>query len=62
MSQQTVLRYKQLTAMLNVSRSTLARWIATGGFPKPIALSTHAVGFLSSDVSAWLDSRKSANA
>lgn len=53
-----VLRRKQVAAMLNVSLATLWRWGQTGGFPRPVQLGARSVGFLRSDVEAWLASRE----
>lgn len=58
MHNQTILRYKQLTQRLKLSRSTIHRLLARQAFPSPIALSLHAVGFLESDIDAWVASRE----
>lgn len=54
-----VLRRKQVAAMLNISLSTLLRWQAQG-FPRPVPLGppgTRSVGYLRSDVEAWVSNR-----
>jgi prophage regulatory protein len=58
MQNQTILRYKHLTQRLKLSRSTIHRLLARQAFPNPIVLSSHAVGFLESDIDAWVASRE----
>lgn len=53
-----VWRPKHVAALLGVSRVTLSRWRKTPGFPKPVQLGPRCVGFLRSDVEAWLASRE----
>lgn len=53
-----VWRSKQVATLLNISRATLARWRKTRGFPQPVQLGPRSVGFLRSDVEAWLASRE----
>lgn len=40
-----------------LSRSSVYAGIAAGTFPKPIKLSARAVGFLSTEIDAWIASR-----
>jgi prophage regulatory protein len=42
---------------IGVSRSTLYLWIASGSFPAPISLGGRAVGWLDSEIDAWLADR-----
>ena len=53
-----VLRPKNVAALLDVSRSTFERWRKTRGFPQPVQLGPRSVGFLRSDIEAWLASRE----
>lgn len=53
-----VWRPKHVAVLLNISRATLARWRKTRGFPQPVQLGPRSVGFLRSDVEAWLASRE----
>jgi prophage regulatory protein len=41
------------------NRVTLARWIATQGFPKPLRLGPNSLAWLKSEVEAWLAVRAS---
>ena len=52
-----ILRRKQVEKRVGLSRSTIYAKIAAGEFPAPIALSTRAVGWLESDIIAWIESR-----
>ncbi|RMA61643.1 AlpA family transcriptional regulator [Acidovorax sp. 100] len=55
-----VWRPKQVAVLLDISRATLSRWRKTPGFPQPVQLGPRCVGFLRSDIDAWLASRKGA--
>lgn len=46
--------------MLGITRSSLSRWRAEGEFPKPIRIGPNRVGWRSSTISDWLDSRPEA--
>lgn len=52
-----ILRRKQVEARLGLSRSFLYSAMAAQTFPRPVQLSRHAVGWLESDINAWLDAR-----
>ena len=54
---QVVLRFSKAKERVGLSRSTIYLKIARGEFPKPISLSTRAVGFLESEIESWLESR-----
>ncbi|MGJ3701724.1 helix-turn-helix transcriptional regulator [Variovorax sp. AFSI2.2] len=60
MQQHTILRFKDLVTQLRLSRSTIYRLIASpsSGFPNSIELSAHSVGFLKSEVDAWIEQRR----
>lgn len=63
MTPETILRFNQLCAMLSIHRSTAYRLLAADPtFPRPIALSARTVGFLRSEVDAWLEQRRQATA
>lgn len=56
-----ILRIKQTKERTGLSRSTLYNLIKEGKFPAPIPLGARAVGWLSSDVDAWIESRVKAS-
>jgi prophage regulatory protein len=56
----TILRRPQVERRTGLSRSTLYLYIQDGHFPRPLRLGPRAVGWLESDVSAWIAGRRSA--
>ena len=54
---QTFLRFQPVQNMTGLPRSTIYRLISQGKFPKPIKLTARSVGFLASDIDAWIKSR-----
>lgn len=52
-----ILRLNEVKARVGLSTSTLYAWIANGTFPKSINLGNRSVGWLESDISAWIKSR-----
>lgn len=52
-----ILRLKPVTARVGLAKSTLYKLIANDNFPKPIKLGARAVGWLESDIDAWLELR-----
>lgn len=61
----SILRRKRVEARVGLTRSTIYQRIKDGTFPKPVNLGARAVGWLESEVDAWLAaqierSRKSA--
>jgi prophage regulatory protein len=61
MSQQTIIRLPQAIARTGLSRSSLYAFVKAGKFPPPISLGARAVGFLSSEIDAWIDARTKAS-
>lgn len=55
-----ILRRKQVEALTGLSRSTIYAWVRDGIFPGPISLGPKAVGWLQSELDAWLAERASA--
>lgn len=51
----TILRLPDVKARTGLSRSTIYLRISEGKFPKPISLGSRAVGWLSDEVTAWID-------
>lgn len=54
---ETVLRLPQVKLRVGLSRSSIYAAISRGLFPPPISLGARAVGWLESDVAAWLSAR-----
>lgn len=52
-----ILRRKQVEARTGLSRSTIYQYMADGQFPKPVRLGSRAVGWIESEISAWLDAQ-----
>lgn len=52
-----VMRIQEVIELTGTSRSTIYRWVYEGNFIKPIRLSASSIGFLASEVEAWLDSK-----
>jgi prophage regulatory protein len=53
-----VIRTRDLCNRLGLSRTTLHRMRERGDFPTPIQLGPNSVGWIASDVQAWLESRR----
>lgn len=52
-----IYRKKVLLEKFGISETTLRRWMKDEGFPRPRQLGPRAVGWVSSQVAAWLDTR-----
>lgn len=55
-----ILRRPQVEARAGLSRSTLYQYIQDGLFPRPVSLGARAVGWLESEVTAWIAARAKA--
>ncbi len=53
----TILRRKQVEARTGLARSTIYDRIKAGTFPAPISLGEKAVGWIESEIDAWLNAR-----
>ena len=53
----TILRLPAVKARTGLARSTIYLRISEGSFPKPIRLGARAVGWLESEIEAWLSER-----
>lgn len=56
-SPERILRLKAVKERTGLSRSSIYVGIGLGSFPAPISLSARAIGFLESEVSAWIAAR-----
>ena len=54
----TILKRPAVQTRTGLSRSTIYLMMAQGAFPKPIPLGARAVGWVESEIDAWLESRK----
>ncbi len=52
-----ILRRKQVELRTGLARSTIYQYIKDGLFPKPVPLGPRAVGWVESEVSAWITER-----
>lgn len=52
-----ILRLPEVQERTGLSRSFIYNHMEVGSFPKPIPLSERSVGWLESDVEAWIDAR-----
>jgi prophage regulatory protein len=50
----TILRLPAVKTRTGLSRSTIYLRVAAGNFPKPISLGARAVGWVETEVEAWL--------
>jgi len=53
----SILRLKDLQRRIPLSRSAIYAKISAGEFPAPIALGPRAIGWLSTDIHKWIESR-----
>jgi len=51
----TILRLKHVKTRTGLSRSTIYQRIKDGTFPAQVSLGPRAVGWLESDIGAWID-------
>jgi prophage regulatory protein len=56
-----ILRRRQVEARIGLSRSTIYDGVNAGTFPKPIQLGAQSVGWLESEIDAWLRERITAS-
>jgi prophage regulatory protein len=53
----TILRLPQVKIRVGLSRSSIYLAVSRGKFPRPVSLGARAVGWLESEVDAWLSQR-----
>lgn len=53
-----IIRTKELSEMLSISRSTIYRLRRKGDFPEPIQLKTKIIGWEVKSIEGWLESLK----
>ena len=52
-----ILRLPEVMARTGLSRTTIYRWRLAGRFPQPVRLGTRNVGWIESELEAWLRER-----
>lgn len=57
-SQQRIVRTAELSKILSVSKSTIWRWRQSGAFPHPISMGPKLVGWTSTVIDSWINSKK----
>ena len=57
---ESIARLPQVRSLTGLSKTTLYARIREGSFPAPISLGGSSVGWLASEVSAWIEQQKSA--
>jgi prophage regulatory protein len=57
MMMHTILRLPQVKIRVGLSRSSIYLAVSQGKFPRPVSLGARAVGWLESEVDAWLSQR-----
>jgi prophage regulatory protein len=55
-----VLRKPDVKGRTGLSNSTIHAWIKEGRFPAPVALGARAVGWIESEIDAWIADRAAA--
>ena len=56
-TEQRVIRIQELMQIISVSRTSIWRWVKSGDLPAPIAIGPNCVGWLSTEIHTWLESR-----
>ncbi|MBT5825517.1 MAG: AlpA family phage regulatory protein [Gammaproteobacteria bacterium] len=56
------IRVSILASLLDVSRSTIWRWVKKNNFPEPVKLSAGVTVWKAGDVRSWLDKKASEGA
>lgn len=52
-----VIRLKEVINTTGLARSTIYKLIGSGEFPRPVPLTGRCVGWIDSEVAAWIQSR-----
>ena len=53
----SILRRKQVEARVGLGRSSIYQYVRAGQFPAPVRVGSRAVGWIASEVDAWLAAR-----
>lgn len=52
-----IIRIKEVLNRVGLSKSSLYSYISQGKFPRPCKIGLRAIGFMESEVNAWLEER-----
>ena len=52
-----IIRMKEVMAKAGIARTNLWRQVKDGQFPAPVSLGARAVGWVESEVDAWIESK-----
>ena len=55
--EERILRRHEVEHKTGLARSSIYELIADGKFPKPVRLTSHSVGWLASEIEAWIAER-----
>lgn len=55
-----LLRQREVSRLLGISRSTLFRWERVGNFPSRVQIGPHSIAWRTSDIHEWLRTRAGA--
>jgi prophage regulatory protein len=58
--EQVFMRKKEVLAIIGMKTTWLVEAVKEGSFPRPVRLGARAVGWRTTDVKKWIDSRKEA--
>ena len=56
-TQVLLVRLRQLTSIVGLSRSTIYRLVKAGNFPKPIRIGISSLAWRMDEIHKWIDSR-----
>lgn len=52
-----IMRIDEVTLVAGLKRTSVYKYMAHGTFPKPVALGDRAVGWVSTEIEAWVKAR-----
>ncbi len=55
-----ILRLPEVMGLVGLGRTTIYEMMAKGDFPRSVSLGRRAIGWISCDIRAWLQTRKAA--
>lgn len=59
---EAILRLPQVKSRCGLSRSSIYARVKEGVFPAPVSLGARAIGWVESEVTAWIEARKASRA